>query len=51
MKEGIRYKMVLSFGMNNGDTWEEVAKKVAQQSYHPLKLVCDKKYSRGLWSV
>ena len=30
---------------------ESSAKKAAQQSYHPLKLGCEKKYSRGLWLV
>ena len=48
LREGIRDKMILIFGTNNG---RKLAKKAAQPSYCPLKFGCEKKYSRGLWSV
>ena len=45
VKQGIRYKVVFSFSMNDRDTKEEIAKKAAHRTYHPLKLGCEKKYS------
>ena len=49
---GISDKVVFAFDMNNGDTGKEVRKKkAAHQSYCPLKLGSEKKYSRGLWLV
>ena len=48
-ESGTRWSLPLVWMMETPGS--KSAKKAAQKSYHPLKLGCEKKYSRDLQSV